>query len=97
MLTNRIQDVPFEDQEIDCLEDERNAVATRIAQFTSHFGYSPTLLIPLISAPTILNYFQFSSYFYAPLAMLFLAYIKSDKDKQDNKSALGIVWDANVS
>lgn len=29
--------------------------------------------------------------------MIFLALIKSDKDKQDNKSALGIVWDSNVS
>ena len=97
IYTYRIQDVPINDQEINSVDHERNKVAARISHFTSQFGYSPTLLIPLIAAPSLLNFFQLSVYYYVPLSMLFLAYINSNKDKQENKAALGIVWDSNVS
>lgn len=75
---------------------ERNTAATKISKLKSPFGYSPTLLLPILTAPTWLSFLNLPLYLYGPLAMGFLAYIKSDKDKQDNSSARGVIGDPNV-
>jgi hypothetical protein len=94
---DRIQDPPSEDSPDVSSNFERNAVASKISQLTSSpFGYSPTLLLSLVSGPLWLDFLRLPLSLYGPLSMGLLAYIKSDKDKQDNSSARGVTSDPNV-
>jgi hypothetical protein len=72
-------------------------VATKITQWQSSFGYSPTWLLSIITTPLCLNFFSLPLYLFGPLSMGLLAYIKADKDKQDTSLARGIMSDPNVS
>jgi hypothetical protein len=94
----RIQDPPSEDSTDLHSHLERNAVASKISELTSSsFGYSPTLLLSLVSGPVWLKFLGLPMSLYGPLSMGLLAYIKADKDKQDNSSARGVTSDPNVS
>lgn len=94
---SRIQDPPSEDTPDINSNYQRNAVASKISRLTSSsFGYSPTLLLSLVSGPLWLDFLRLPLSLYGPLSMGLLAYIKSDKDKQDNSSARGVISDQNV-
>jgi hypothetical protein len=93
----RIQDPPEEAAQTISADVQRSAVAAKISQLKSSFGYSPTWLLSIITAPLCLRFFSLPLYLFGPLSMGLLAYIKSDKDKQDTSLARGIMSDPNVS
>lgn len=77
---------------------ERNVVAAKLsAEYSSPFGYNPLFLMSIVAMPVVMQAFNISSMLYIPLSMAFLSYLKADKDRQDRKSAVGIVSDYNVS
>jgi hypothetical protein len=77
---------------------ERNVVAMKLAsEYQTPFGYNPLFLMGIVAMPLVLQSLGISALLYLPLSMAGLSYLKADKDRQDRKSAVGIVSDYNVS
>ena len=77
---------------------DREHVALKLqTEYASQFGYNPLVLMSVLVTPLILITFNVSPYFYLPIALLLLSYLKAKQERHDRKSAMGIVDDANVS
>ena len=78
-----------------------------VTQFASEFGYNPLFLMTIVCLPLLIDLINsclksavsdpngmprwFTPWAYVPLALLFLSYLKTSKDRKDRQAAMGIV------
>mmetsp|Transcript_3345 Transcript_3345/g.5234 ORF Transcript_3345/g.5234 Transcript_3345/m.5234 type:complete len:960 (+) Transcript_3345:112-2991(+) len=76
---------------------ERNVVAAKLSsEYSSPFGYNPLFLMGIVALPITLQSIGISPLYYLPLSLMYVSYLKADKDRQDRKAAIGIVSDVNI-
>jgi hypothetical protein len=83
-----------------------------VSEHSSEFGYNPMFLLTVVCLPLFLDLLNscligtssdplspprwFTPWAYVPLAVIFLSYLKTSKDRKDRQSAIGIVSDPNI-
>ena len=76
----------------------KNEVTSKLMDLLNQnkFGFDPFSLTAIIFIPLLCQYFNVSSLLYIPVAILFLAYFQSIKNRIDRQIAVGIVTDAKL-
>lgn len=76
---------------------ERSVVAAKLStEASTPLGYTSLFLSSMLSLPFVMQNIGVSPAWYIPLSTLLLSYLKSDKSRQDRKSALAVVSDYEV-
>ncbi len=76
---------------------ERNVVAAKLSsEFSTPLGYTSLFLSSTLCFPFAMETFGISPELYLPFTAIALSYLKSEKNRQDRKSAIQVVSDFEV-
>lgn len=71
-------------------------VQSLLQQLSSPYSFNPMSLLSIMGAPILLHQSNLSPYFYLPLAIFYLSYLQTSKDRVDRQAAIGIVSDPQL-